>query len=113
MEILAGEIGEHGEQRAAPPAQELAERAHAEVVAGELGLELELAAGRRVEVVVLGGEVEEVARRHAQNFIFEIASYTGPSTDSITQPRIAPSTTVSSGSIIACTLAIDSRTSRL
>ena len=112
MEILAGQVGEHREQRAAPPAQELAERAHAEVVAGELGLELELAARRGVEVMILGGEVEEVARRH-QNFIFEMASYTGPSTDSITQPRIAPSTTVSSGSIIACTLAIDSRTSRL
>src|SRR6185436_17926164 len=64
VEVLAREIGEQREQRALAPAQELAERAHAEVVAGEPGLELELAVRHRVEVVVFGGEVEEMSSRH-------------------------------------------------
>ncbi len=111
VEILAGEIGHHREQHTLVAAQVLAERAHAEIVAGELRLELEPAAGARVEVVVLGGEIEKMTRH--QNFILEMASYTGPSTESITQPRIAPSSTVSAGSIIACSLPMASRTSRL
>jgi len=60
VEVLAREIGEQREQRALAPAQELAERADPEVVAGEPGLELEPAARRRVEVMVFGGEVEEM-----------------------------------------------------
>src|SRR5262249_40662828 len=64
VEILAGEVDHHREQRARAVAQVLAEGAHAEVVARELAFQLELAARGAVEVVVLGGEVEQVARSH-------------------------------------------------
>ncbi len=112
VEILARDVGHQGEERSLPAAQVLLELRHAGVAGRKARLELELRARGRVYEVLVGGEVEEAAHAR-QNFILEIASYTGPSTASITQPRIRPSTTVSAGSIIACTLAIASLTSRL
>src|SRR5207237_6200631 len=111
MEVFARDIGDHRKERPAASAQIFAELAHARFVAGELRLELERRAPARIEVMVFGGEVQDAA--HAQNFILEIASYTGPSTESITQPRMRPSTTVRAGSIIACSRPIASFTSRL
>ena len=64
MEVLAGEVRHHREQGAAPAAQIVAELRDAEVIAGELGLELERRAGALVEVMVLGREVEDAALGH-------------------------------------------------
>ena len=74
MEVLAGEIGDDREQAVGVAAQVVAERGDAELVAGELRLELEAPPGAPVEAVVLGGEVEEPSSGHGQNFIFEMAS---------------------------------------
>src|SRR5262249_20734970 len=108
VEVLACQVGDHREQAAGPRQQVLAEGGEGEVVAGEPAFEFEPAARGAVQVVILGGDVEEAAVGH-QNFIFENESYTGPSTDSITQPSSRPRMMVIAGSIMACTLPIDSR----
>jgi hypothetical protein len=74
VEVLPGEVGDDRVQALVVPAQVVAERADAELVAAELGLELEPPAGAPVEAVVLGGEVEEPSSGQGQNFIFEIVS---------------------------------------
>src|SRR5687768_14442871 len=62
LEILAGEVGEHAEQRALAAAQVHAELRDARIVARELRFELQAAARARVEVVFLGCEIKQVAR---------------------------------------------------
>ncbi len=64
VEVLARQVGEHGVERAAVRAQVFAERADPQVVAGEARLELERARRGPVEVMVLGGKVENAADGH-------------------------------------------------
>ena len=64
MEVLARDIDQHAEELALQAAQVLAERRDAEVVAGKLRLQLEPRRDAAVEVVVLGGEVENAPRGH-------------------------------------------------
>src|SRR2546426_7695032 len=64
VEVLARDIDQHAEQLAVQAAQVLAERRDAEVVAGELRLQLEPRPGAAVEVMVLGREVENAPCGH-------------------------------------------------
>ena len=113
LEAFFGDVGQHVEHAAGLLMKIIPESQHPGFIGGKAGF---LPWARRQPMV--GGQPRGVEKKQAAGghgiYIFSLVmvSYTGPSTESITQPRIRPRTMVIAGSISAWIRPMDSRTSR-